>query len=112
MVKTAGRKAREPWVSTSNPCHQCRPLGAMVAFQGVEGCVPFLHGSQGCATYMRRYLISHFREPVDIASSSVSEKEAVFGGGPFLRKGLRNVAEKYGAGVVGVATTCLTETTG
>jgi len=84
----------------------------MVAFQGVEGCVPFLHGSQGCATYMRRYLISHFREPVDIASSSVSEKEAVFGGGPFLRKGLRNVAEKYGAGVVGVATTCLTETTG
>lgn len=103
---------RESWVSTSNPCHQCRPLGAMVAFQGVEGCVPFLHGSQGCATYMRRYLISHFREPVDIASSSVSEKEAVWGGGPALRQGLRNVAEKYHATVVGVATTCLTETTG
>lgn len=104
--------ARESWVSTSNPCHQCRPLGAMVAFQGVEGCVPFLHGSQGCATYMRRFLISHYREPVDIASSSVSEKEAVWGGGPALRQGLRNVAEKYNASVVGVATTCLTETTG
>ena len=112
MIKTSVAKAREPWVSTANPCHQCRPLGAMVAFQGVEGCVPFLHGSQGCATYMRRYLISHFREPVDIASSSVSEKEAVLGGGPSLRKGLRNVTEKYGASVVGVATTCLTETTG
>lgn len=112
MIKTAESKTREPWVSTANPCHQCRPLGAMVAFQGVEGCVPFLHGSQGCATYMRRYLISHFREPVDIASSSVSEKEAVLGGGPSLRKGLRNVTEKYGAEVVGVATTCLTETTG
>jgi nitrogenase molybdenum-iron protein NifN len=105
-------RTREPWVSTANPCHQCRPLGACVAFQGVEGCVPFLHGSQGCATYMRRYLISHFREPVDIASSSVSEKEAVWGGGPALRAGLRNVAGKYGAQVVGVATTCLTETTG
>ncbi|MBK9575669.1 MAG: nitrogenase [Fibrobacteres bacterium] len=112
MVKTEDAKKREPWVSTANPCHQCRPLGAMVAFQGVEGCVPFLHGSQGCATYMRRYLISHFREPVDIASSSVSEKEAVLGGGPSLRKGLRNVTEKYGAKVVGLATTCLTETTG
>ncbi|MEK7392133.1 MAG: nitrogenase component 1 [Fibrobacterota bacterium] len=112
MVKTADSKTREPWVSTANPCHQCRPLGATVAFQGVEGCVPFLHGSQGCATYMRRYLISHFREPVDIASSSVSEKEAVWGGGPALRQGLRNVTEKYGAKVVGVATTCLTETTG
>lgn len=109
--RTRARDA-EPWVSTANPCHQCRPLGAMVAFQGVEGCVPFLHGSQGCATYMRRYLISHFREPVDIASSSVSEKEAVWGGGPALRQGLRNVAEKYGASVVGLATTCLTETTG
>ena len=108
----AHSRTREPWVSTANPCHQCRPLGACVAFQGVEGCVPFLHGSQGCATYMRRYLISHFREPVDIASSSVSEKEAVWGGGPALRAGLRNVAGKYGAKVVGVATTCLTETTG
>jgi len=112
MIKIADAQRREPWVSTANPCHQCRPLGAMVAFQGVEGCVPFLHGSQGCATYMRRYLISHFREPVDIASSSVSEKEAVLGGGPSLRKGLRNVTEKYGAKVVGLATTCLTETTG
>lgn len=112
MQTTASTRVREPWVSTSNPCHQCRPLGAMVAFLGVEGCVPFLHGSQGCATYMRRYLISHFREPVDIASSSVSEKEAVLGGGPSLRKGLRNVSEKYGARVVGLATTCLTETTG
>ncbi|MCB9495852.1 MAG: nitrogenase [Fibrobacteria bacterium] len=109
--RTRARDA-EPWVSTANPCHQCRPLGAMVAFQGVEGCIPFLHGSQGCATYMRRYLISHFREPVDIASSSVSEKEAVWGGGPALRQGLRNVAEKYRASVVGLATTCLTETTG
>ena len=112
MVTTAESKVRQPWVSTANPCHQCRPLGATVAFQGIEGCVPFLHGSQGCATYMRRYLISHFREPVDIASSSVSEKEAVWGGGPALHQGLRNVTEKYGAKVVGVATTCLTETTG
>ena len=111
-ARTAPSKVREPWVSTSNPCHQCRPLGAAIAFQGIEGCVPFLHGSQGCATYMRRYLISHFREPVDIASSSVAEKEAVWGGGPALLKGLRNVTEKYGAKVVGLATTCLTETTG
>ncbi len=112
MVPSESTKPRQNWVSTANPCHQCRPLGAMVAFQGIEGCVPFLHGSQGCATYMRRYLISHFREPVDIASSSVSEKEAVWGGGPALRTGLRNVSEKYGATLVGVATTCLTETTG
>jgi len=100
------------YVSTTNACKLCMPLGACLAFKGVEGCVPFLHGSQGCATYMRRYLISHFREPVDIASSSLGEKQAVFGGGPNLKQGLVNVINKYQARVVGVATTCLTETIG
>lgn len=71
-----------------------------------------MHGSQGCATYMRRYIISHFREPIDIASSSLSEKHAVYGGGPNLMKGILNVMDKYGAKVIGIATTCLTETIG
>jgi len=102
----------EPFVSTTNACKLCKPLGATVAFRGIEGGVPFLHGSQGCATYMRRYVISHFREPVDIASSALGEKHAVYGGGPNLKKGLLNVMQKYGAKVIGVATTCLTETIG
>jgi len=44
--------------------------------QGIAGTVPFLHGSQGCATYIRRYLISHFREPMDIAASNFAEHAA------------------------------------
>lgn len=102
----------QPYVSTTNACKLCKPLGACLAFRGVEGAVPFLHGSQGCATYMRRYVISHFREPMDIASSSLGEKHAVYGGGPNLKLGLKNVVTKYKAGLIGVATTCLTETIG
>lgn len=102
----------EPYVSTTNACKLCKPLGACLAFRGVEGAVPFLHGSQGCATYMRRYIISHFREPMDIASSSLGEKQAVYGGGANLKQGLGNVMSKYGARLIGVATTCLTETIG
>ena len=101
-----------PYVSTTNACKLCTPLGACLAFKGVAGAIPFLHGSQGCATYMRRYLISHFREPVDIASSSLGEKQAVFGGGPNLKQGLANVIHTYGPSLIGVATTCLTETIG
>jgi len=101
-----------PYVSTTNACKLCTPLGAALAFRGIEGAIPFLHGSQGCATYMRRYIISHFREPMDIASSALGEKQAVFGGGPNLKKGILNVMSKYGATVVGVASTCLTETIG
>jgi nitrogenase molybdenum-iron protein NifN len=100
------------YTSTTNACKLCKPLGACLAFKGIEGAVPFLHGSQGCATYMRRYVISHFREPMDIASSSLGEKHAVYGGGPNLKQGLMNVMAKYGAGLIGVASTCLTETIG
>ncbi len=100
------------YISTTNACKLCTPLGAALAFKGIEGAVPYLHGSQGCATYMRRYIISHFNEPVDIASSSLSEKHAIYGGGPNLKMGLTNVIKKYQPKLIGIATTCLTETIG
>lgn len=100
------------YVSTTNACKLCKPLGASLAFRGIEGAVPFLHGSQGCATYMRRYVISHFNEPIDIASSSLGEKHAVYGGSANLKLGLKNVTAKYQPQMIGVATTCLTETIG
>ncbi len=105
-------KTQPDFISTTNACKLCRPLGACLAFKGIEGAVPYLHGSQGCATYMRRYIISHYNEPIDIASSSLSEKNAIYGGGPNLKLGLSNVAEKYRPALIGIATTCLTETIG
>lgn len=100
------------YTSTTNACKLCTPLGASIAFRGIEGTVPFLHGSQGCATYMRRYIISHFNEPIDIASSSLGEKHAIYGGSANLKVGLKNVTSKYKPSVIGIATTCLTETIG
>jgi nitrogenase molybdenum-iron protein NifN len=80
--------------------------------RGIAGALPFLHGSQGCATYMRRYIISHFREPMDIATSGFSEASTIFGGGENLRVGLGNVTSQYHPALIGIATTCLTETIG
>jgi nitrogenase molybdenum-iron protein NifN len=102
----------EPLAATRNACKLCAPLGACLALRGVAGAVPFLHGSQGCATYIRRYLISHFREPADIAVSGFSEATAVFGGGDNLRNGLNNLARQYHPKLIGIATTCLPETIG
>ena len=98
--------------ATQNACKLCNPLGACLAFRGIENCVPFLHGSQGCATYIRRYLISHYKEPIDIASSNFHEESAVFGGSHNLKIGLKNVSDQYKPDVIGVATTCLSETIG
>ena len=74
-------RQNEEYKATSNACKLCSPLGASLVFRGIENSVPLLHGSQGCSTYIRRYLISHFNEPVDIASSNFTEETAVFGGG-------------------------------
>jgi nitrogenase molybdenum-iron protein NifN len=97
---------------TRNACNLCTPLGACMVFKGVEGAVPLLHGSQGCATYIRRYMISHFREPIDIASTSFSEDSAVFGGSANLKVSLDNIIRQYRPELIGVATTCLSETIG
>jgi nitrogenase molybdenum-iron protein NifN len=87
-------------------------MGSVFVFRGIEGCMPLFHGSQGCSTYMRLYLSHHFREPVDIASSALSEKGAVYGGAANLKQGLKNVIAGYSPKAVGIATTCLAETIG
>ena len=57
-------------------------------------------------------MISHFKEPMDIACSNFAEATTVFGGRENLRQGLANVIRQYAAAVVGIATTCLAETIG
>ncbi|MDR3126875.1 MAG: nitrogenase [Tannerellaceae bacterium] len=95
-----------------NTCKQCAPLGACVAFKGIEGALPMLHGSQGCATYIRRYLISHFRESVDIASSNFSEATTIFGGNRNFNTGIDNIIRQYHPHLIAIASTCLAETIG
>jgi nitrogenase molybdenum-iron protein NifN len=107
-----GRNDAAAKAVTINACKLCNPLGASLALRGIEGAVPLLHGSQGCATYIRRYLISHFKEPIDVASSSFSETSTIFGGGRNLKTALTNVIAQYQPALIGIATTCLSETIG
>ncbi|MBT8340437.1 MAG: nitrogenase, partial [Desulfatitalea sp.] len=98
--------------ATQNACKLCAPLGAALVFKGIQGAVPLLHGSQGCSTYIRRYLISHYKEPMDIGCSNFSEHSAIFGGGANLKMALENIQQQYVPTLIGVATTCLSETIG
>ena len=95
-----------------NPCKQCMPLGAATAFKGIEGSMMLLHGSQGCSTYIRRHMAAHYNEPIDIASSSMTEKGTVYGGSDNMKKALKNIIKQYNPKMIGVATTCLAETIG
>ena len=111
-VDEDGEVRSKHFTSTRNACKLCTPLGACLVYRGVEGCIPFLHGSQGCSTYIRRYLISHFREPMDIASSNFHEDAAIFGGSKNFSQGALNITRQYQPQLIGAATTCLTETIG
>lgn len=95
-----------------NPCKMCMPMGAATAAYGIHRCVSILHGSQGCATYIRRHMATHYNEPVDIASSALTEQGTVYGGEANLHKGIDNLVRLYDPKVICVATTCLAETIG
>jgi nitrogenase molybdenum-iron protein NifN len=88
------------------------PMGGSLAFKGIENTMLIMHGSQGCSTYIRRHISAHYNEPVDIASSSLNEKETVYGGAKNLKHGIKNVMKLYNPKVIGVLTTCLAETIG
>lgn len=95
-----------------NQCQQCMPLGGVIAFKGIENAMVLVHGSQGCSTYMRLVNVEHYNEPVDIASSSLNEKQTIYGGEANLKKAIDNVVRVYQPRVLGVVTTCLAETMG
>jgi nitrogenase molybdenum-iron protein NifN len=103
---------KEHYTATQNACNLCAPLGAALVFKGIANAMPLLHGSQGCSTYIRRYMISHFKEPLDIACSNFGEDTAIFGGGANLKLALDNIRLQYAPELIGIATTCLSETIG
>lgn len=112
MKTLEGTLNAQAYAATQNPCKLCAPLGASLVFRGIADAIGLLHGSQGCSTYIRRYLISHFKEPVDIASSNFTEETTVFGGGENLKSALDNVIRQYRPALIGIASTCLSETIG
>jgi hypothetical protein len=71
---------------SENPCNMCMPLGGIIAFKGIEGTMTLLHGSQGCATYMRRTISEHYNEPSMSLHPPSVKKGTVFGGEENLKK--------------------------
>src|SRR5512132_682068 len=92
-----------------NPAHTCQPLGAELVAHAFEGSLPFVHGSQGCASYYRSTLNRHFREPAPAVSDSMTEDGAVFGGQSNLHEGLENAIALYHPKMVAIFTSCMPE---
>ena len=95
-----------------DPVKLSQPLGAVLAFLGLDRAMPLLHGSQGCSAFAKALLTRHFREPIPLQTSAVTEVTAVLGTGENLLAAIDTVAERTGAQIIGVATTGLVEASG
>ncbi|QHN08230.1 nitrogenase component 1 [Methanothermobacter sp. THM-2] len=95
-----------------NPLVTCQPFGAMFATLGIRRGLPLVHGSQGCSTFVRYGLNRHFREPAEIAVTSLHEDAAVFGGRSNIINGVKNLVKRFRPDLVGIVTTCSSEIIG
>jgi nitrogenase molybdenum-iron protein beta chain len=96
-----------------NPIFNCQPCGAQYAGMGVKDCIPLVHGGQGCSMFVRLLFAQHFKENFDIASSSLHEEAAVFGGIKRLDEAVQVMVRRYpDLRVIPIITTCSTETIG
>ncbi len=95
-----------------NPTRSCAPIGAIMGGMGVHGSISIVHGSQGCATYPRHQMARHFREPIEVATTSLTEKTTVYGGRENLLAAIKNVHERCHPTMITVMSSCLSETIG
>lgn len=95
-----------------NPSRACAPMGAMLANFGIHGALTINHGSQGCATYPRHQMARHFREPIEVGTTSLTERTTVYGGKENLIAALKNIYERFHPTMITICSTCLSETIG
>jgi nitrogenase molybdenum-iron protein beta chain len=100
-------------VGVINPMYDCQPAGAQYAGIGIKDSIPLVHGGQGCTMFVRLLFAQHFKENFDIASTSLHEDSAVFGGHQRIIDGVLTLARRYPElRVIPMITTCSTEIIG
>ena len=95
-----------------NPLKVGQPVGAALAFLGLDRSIPMLHGSQGCTAFAKVYLIRHFREPMPMQTTAMDQVSTVMGADGNIVAGLDTLCRKARPAVIGLLTTGLAETEG
>ncbi|AKG24136.1 nitrogenase iron-molybdenum cofactor biosynthesis protein NifN [Calothrix sp. 336/3] len=95
-----------------NPLKQSQTLGAALAFLGLKGVIPLLHGSQGCTAFAKVILVRHFREAIPLATTAMTEVSTILGGEENVEQAILTLVAKSQPEIIGLCTTGLTETRG
>ena len=97
---------------TVNPLKMSQPIGAALAFMGVQGCMPLLHGSQGCTSFGLVLFVRHFREAIPMQATAMSEVATVLGGFENVEQAVITINSRAKPALIGICSTGVTEVKG
>lgn len=95
-----------------NPLKMSSPLGATLAFLGLDACMPVMHGSQGCTSFGLVLLVRHFKEAIPLQTTAMNEVTSILGGYDNVEAALINIRSRAAPKVIAICSTGLTETKG
>ncbi len=96
-----------------NPFKLSQPMGAALAFMGVNRTMPLMHGAIGCTSFAKVFYTRHFAEPIAIQTTAVTDITAILDGGDYnIVAAINNITKKVSPKLIGLHTTGLTETKG
>jgi len=97
---------------TVNPLKMSQPIGAALAFLGMDGCMPVLHGAQGCTSFGLVLFVRHFRETIPLQTTAMNEVTTIMGGMENIEQAILNIVKRANPRIICIASTGLTETKG
>jgi nitrogenase molybdenum-iron protein NifN len=97
---------------TVNPLKMSAPIGAALAFLGMDRALPLLHGSQGCTAFGLVLFVRHFRETIPLQTTAMSEVTTILGGMDNVEQALLNIKKRADPALIGICSTGITEAKG
>jgi len=95
-----------------NPLKMSQPIGGALAFMGLRGAMPLLHGSQGCTSFGLVLFTRHFKESIPMQTTAMSEVATVLGGYENVEQAILNIYKRAKPEIIGICSTGVTETKG
>src|SRR3990167_11538732 len=95
-----------------NPLKMSQPIGGALAFMGLRGAMPLLHGSQGCTSFGLVLFVRHFKEAIPMQTTAMSEVTTILGGYENIESALLNIRKRAAPRIIAICSTGLTETKG
>ena len=97
---------------STNPLKMSQPIGAALAFMGINRAMPLLHGSQGCTSFGLVLFVRHFREAIPLQTTAMNEVATILGGYDNVEKAIINISNRVKPEFIGICSTGVTEIKG